>query len=83
MVTELLSLCRAILTVTLMWTLPYTLQTLRSSPPYDDSEGDSTPPLKTIVQFAKLPHDLLNDDWHLGTTAYRGLCRSFAFTDIR
>jgi hypothetical protein len=58
------------------------LHTLRSSSPYEDSEGDSSPPLQTIVQFAKLPHDSLNDDWHLGTTAYRGLCRSFAFTDI-
>ena len=63
MVTELLSLCRAILTVTLMWTLPLaTLQTLRCSPPYEDSVGDSTPPLQTIVQFTKLPHDSLNED---------------------
>ena len=52
------------------------------SPPCEDSVGDSTPPLQTIVQFAKLPHDSLNEDWHLGITAYECLCRSFAFTEI-
>ena len=54
----------------------------RSIPPYEDSVGDSTPPLQTIVQFTKLPHDSLNEDWHLGTTTYECLCRSFAFTEI-
>ena len=82
-VTKLLSRSLSIVTVTLMGTLPLaTLQTLRCSPPYEDSVGDSTPPLQTIVQFTKLPHDSLNEDWHLGTTAYECLCRSFAFTEI-
>ena len=35
------------------------------------------PPFPLPVQFAKLYHDSLNN-WHLGTTAYRGLCRDSA-----